>query len=283
MTAALSGGPGDIQIIVKNNSQETQRLRGQLWTLQQQVENRCGEEGQIQELQTNVGLLNSSTLRLDSRISTISLTPGPRGPVGIPGQIGRPGIKGDPGDAGRSGEKGEQGPPGETGPVGPSGDQGPGAKGEPGIPGAKGDAGEKGEPGFGVQGAKGETGVPGSPGAQGPPGPPGEKGAKGDGAPRATTVRLVPGPTRGRVEVFYRGQWGTVCDDNFDNVDGKVICKMLGYQSALSTYSAPPGSGNIWLDELRCTGTETDIFNCPQAPVGVHNCEHNEDAGLQCV
>uniref|UniRef100_A0A8C6WYT1 SRCR domain-containing protein n=1 Tax=Neogobius melanostomus TaxID=47308 RepID=A0A8C6WYT1_9GOBI len=302
-SAAQSGGPGDIPAQVQNNSQETQIIRGQLWTLQHQVENLCGAEGQIQKLQTNVGLLNSSTLRLDSRIQAISLIPGPPGPAGHVGQPGFKGEKGDVGLIGMKGDRGETGPPGPqgpTGPTGPGGDQGPGAKGEPGPPGPagpKGDPGhdgqgggpgapgppglqgEKGDPG--VVGPTGEQGVPGPPGAEGPQGPPGEKGAKEDSA--SQTVRLVPGPARGRVEVFYNGQWGTVCDDSFDTVDARVICKMLGYRSSLQTYPASPGTGKIWLDELQCRGTETDIFNCPHLAMGINDCNHNEDVGLQCV
>lgn len=85
------------------------------------------------------------------------------------------------------------------------------------------------------------------------------------------------------MEVLYRGEWGTVCDDSFDSLDGKVICKMLGFRSFLSTSPSQPGTGRIWLDELRCTGTETDIFSCPQASIGVHNCEHIEDVSIACV
>lgn len=43
------------------------------------------------------------------------------------------------------------------------------------------------------------------------------------------------------MEVKYNGAWGTVCDDSFDTVDGKVICKMLGFQTAISTFTASPG------------------------------------------
>ena len=44
-------------------------------------------------------------------------------------------------------------------------------------------------------------------------------------------VRLVGGPSsnEGRLEVYYDGLWGTVCDDKFGDVDARVACFTLGY------------------------------------------------------
>jgi hypothetical protein len=42
------------------------------------------------------------------------------------------------------------------------------------------------------------------------------------------------------------------------------------------------GTGQIWLDEVQCRGSEVSLFACPANPLGAHNCVHNEDAGVRC-
>nr|XP_034321262.1 neurotrypsin-like [Crassostrea gigas] len=101
-------------------------------------------------------------------------------------------------------------------------------------------------------------------------------------------VRLVGGnsSTEGRVEVFYNGEWGTVCDDYFDDNDAAVVCSTLGYSStnakAKQNAFFGQGNGTIWMDDLRCTDNDTNIFNCSQNRFGIHNCGHHEDAGVMC-
>ncbi|XP_041470263.1 deleted in malignant brain tumors 1 protein-like [Lytechinus variegatus] len=105
--------------------------------------------------------------------------------------------------------------------------------------------------------------------------------------PPAHTVRLVGGngDNEGRVEIFINGEWGTVCDDSWGKTDADIVCRMLGYCAASIAHGSAyfgAGEGQIWLDDVACTGEETDLLDCPHRGVGIHNCNHNEDAGVVC-
>jgi len=99
-------------------------------------------------------------------------------------------------------------------------------------------------------------------------------------------IRLMDGinNNEGRVEVCHNNTWGTVCDDSWSINDGIVVCHQLGLQYvAISTgASFGQGSGQIWLDNVYCTGSESRLFDCNHNGFGSHNCYHWEDAGVVC-
>ena len=100
-------------------------------------------------------------------------------------------------------------------------------------------------------------------------------------------IRLEGGTaTSGRVEICNNNVWGTVCDDLWGDVDAQVVCRQLGFLSvgatALTSFNVPAGTGQIWLDNVSCRGTETRLIDCPADPLGTHNCGHIEDAGVRC-
>uniref|UniRef100_A0A671K8Z2 Lysyl oxidase homolog n=1 Tax=Sinocyclocheilus anshuiensis TaxID=1608454 RepID=A0A671K8Z2_9TELE len=89
----------------------------------------------------------------------------------------------------------------------------------------------------------------------------------------------------GRVEVFYNGEWGTICDDDFTLANAHVLCRHLGFVEALSwSHSAKygPGTGKIWLDNVMCGGSENSIEKCVSRGWGNSDCTHQEDAGVVC-
>ncbi len=98
----------------------------------------------------------------------------------------------------------------------------------------------------------------------------------------------------GRLEIYYDGQWGTICDDYWTKPNADVACRALGFAggSIEEGFSRkyrnffPAGDRNqpIWLDDVQCDGGEAGLLGCPRRyDVGGHNCRHAEDVGLRCI
>ena len=101
-------------------------------------------------------------------------------------------------------------------------------------------------------------------------------------------IRLVGGSSynEGRVEVYYNGEWGTVCDDGWDDTDAGVVCRQLGFGlsgTAIGSAGFGQGSGSILLDNILCTGNESMLFQCGHLGFNVtRSCSHTEDAAVRC-
>ena len=127
------------------------------------------------------------------------------------------------------------------------------------------------------------------------------------------------GLAAGRLEVWHRKQWGTVCDDHFNtrnfdvHVEGRglvsvpniaptLACRLMGYEAgwvrSRSELGMPlaPADQPIWLDDVRCAedyprdsrpvveGRAPPLHrHCYHAGVGNESCAHHEDVHLECA
>ena len=90
----------------------------------------------------------------------------------------------------------------------------------------------------------------------------------------------------GRVEMNYDGEWGTVCDDGWDDTDAGVVCRQLGFGSsgtAIESAGFGQGSGSILFDSVLCSGNESTLTSCGHLGIRItRSCSHAEDAGVRC-
>ena len=91
------------------------------------------------------------------------------------------------------------------------------------------------------------------------------------------------------MEVNYNGEWGTVCDDGWDDTDAGVVCRQLGFGSSGTAI----GFGNfsqksLLLNGVQCTGNEPLLVRCGHFGINVTSslryCQSNssESAGVKC-
>ena len=125
-----------------------------------------------------------------------------------------------------------------------------------------------------------------------------------------------PGEITGLLEVRERNidgtltEWGSVCDDNWNSRNTQIACRIFGAQAGRFCSSGLDGfcsildsidyifgyeddkneiccqpcgqsSGVIRLDNVRCNGRESSIFDCPHSTT--HDCDHSEDISISCA
>jgi len=56
----------------------------------------------------------------------------------------------------------------------------------------------------------------------------------------------------------------------------------LLYLQAYSSAAFGEGEGEIFLDNVQCTGNERNLDECQHNGWGNNNCRHYEDAGVAC-
>ena len=86
------------------------------------------------------------------------------------------------------------------------------------------------------------------------------------------------------MEVFYDGQWGYVCDDGWIEVNGDVICHILGYGDAISNRTSYYSSDvNYRLNYINCIGGEDTLLDCSYWVYMPYSCSSHEHVYISCL
>ncbi|PIK61635.1 putative deleted in malignant brain tumors 1 protein-like, partial [Apostichopus japonicus] len=132
-------------------------------------------------------------------------------------------------------------------------------------------------------------------------------------SPVEGSLKIVDGFSvySGRIEIYHNGEWGTICDDDWDDDDAQVACRQLGYPTVDSyggsayygdrygssanygdrydssayygeSYGGSAQYGPIMLDDVICDGSEYMLTQCGHNGWYQHNCDHGEDAWVTC-
>lgn len=89
--------------------------------------------------------------------------------------------------------------------------------------------------------------------------------------------------TQGLVQVYHNNAWGWICNQQWDDIDSKVVCQELGYENATLLYGDPVDkSGIIWMNKVNCDGSEGSLISCAYDGWLDHNCTKGRLAGVVC-
>jgi len=98
-------------------------------------------------------------------------------------------------------------------------------------------------------------------------------------------VRLVDGSSynEGRVEVYYNGRWGTVCNDGWNDKYASLVCAQLGLGSSGKLAYFGAGRNNIFLEDVVCSMNDTVLARCGHFGVGIIvRCSYSSIVGVKC-
>ena len=96
-------------------------------------------------------------------------------------------------------------------------------------------------------------------------------------------MRLVEGSSsnEGRVEVYYNGEWGSVCNSGWDDTDAGVVCRELGMgSSGISSYFGDNGRPML-LDIVVCSDNDMMLASCGHNGVNI-TVDCSGFAGVKC-
>ena len=80
----------------------------------------------------------------------------------------------------------------------------------------------------------------------------------------------------GRVELYFSGEWGSICPEGWDFFDALIACRQLGFKWVNHLglgVDKGKGEGPSWLNNVECEGSEPSLDMCPNDGWMEHECD----------
>ncbi|XP_057327444.1 protein bark beetle isoform X2 [Microplitis mediator] len=113
------------------------------------------------------------------------------------------------------------------------------------------------------------------------------------GLPESRSIRLVDGPSplEGRVQLFHKGLWRSVCTNsrNWTRADYEIACRQLGFQGGKwsSWFDRQwPENPRLLYEEPQCRGIESSLQDCKNwsfRQLGAGVCDYHPDLAIVCL
>ena len=90
----------------------------------------------------------------------------------------------------------------------------------------------------------------------------------------------------GRVEVFYNGKWGKICQNKWNFEDVKVICRQLGFKRAVAEFVVADVKDEdipFVMSDVACNGNEPELASCQRTDGKLNVDCQNDDTGAQAL
>lgn len=110
-----------------------------------------------------------------------------------------------------------------------------------------------------------------------------------NGSCRLDSPREINGEYTGRLELFEKQKWGSLCNDGFNNDAADVACRTMGYDSgkwvndqSANEFKKPVDDNTPFTgSKMECNGGEKNLKGCSYQKENVM-CKHDKDVVISC-
>lgn len=92
-------------------------------------------------------------------------------------------------------------------------------------------------------------------------------------------------PCEGHLEVYHNGNWSYVGDNRWSSSTEEVVCRSTHCGKPVDRHQIlipPNGPQKVWLNEMKCSGVEDQLWECRNPGWGVSKFNKDTMRWIEC-